>query len=128
VPTPPSDRQPPRRRGLPIGVLGVLVLAAAVAFGTPQIRLALNTVSTDDAFVSGHMTLVAARVRSQIARVLVDDNNRVHEGDLPVELDKEPTAPARTAAAPRHPSWQAPSSASYRHSPADPAVCSSRWR
>jgi membrane fusion protein (multidrug efflux system) len=51
---------------------------------------ALSTVSTDDAYVNGHVTFVAARVRGQVARVLVDDNNRVRRGDLLVELDKEP--------------------------------------
>jgi membrane fusion protein, multidrug efflux system len=65
-------------------------LAIASAFGIPWIRLALSTVSTDDAFVNGHVTFVAARVRGQVSRVLVDDNNRVHKGDLLVELDKEP--------------------------------------
>jgi membrane fusion protein (multidrug efflux system) len=73
-----------------IGVLGLLVLAAALWFGIPWIRLTLNTVSTDDAFVNGHATFVAARVRGQVARVLVDDNNRVRKGDLLVEIDKEP--------------------------------------
>ena len=33
---------------------------------------------------------MAARVRGQVARVLVDDNYRVRKGDLLVELDKEP--------------------------------------
>src|SRR5262249_3812708 len=73
-----------------VGVLGVLVLAAALWFGIPWIRLTLNTVSTDDAFVNGHVTFVAARVHGQVSRVLVDDNNRVHKGDLLVQLDKEP--------------------------------------
>ena len=59
-------------------------------FGIPTIRLALNTVSTDDAYVNGHVTLVAPRVRGHVVRVLVDDNNRVHKGDILVELDKEP--------------------------------------
>src|SRR5262249_20838024 len=78
------------RRRLLLGVLGVLVLAAALWFGIPWIRLTLNTVSTDDAFVNGHVTFVAARVRGQVSRVLVDDNDRVHKGDILVELDKEP--------------------------------------
>jgi membrane fusion protein (multidrug efflux system) len=52
--------------------------------------MTLNTVSTDDAYVNGHVTLVAARVRGQVVRVLVDDNNRVRRGDLLGELDKEP--------------------------------------
>jgi membrane fusion protein (multidrug efflux system) len=50
----------------------------------------LNTVSTDDAYVNGHVTFVAPRVGGQVTRVLVDDNNRVHKGDLLVQLDKEP--------------------------------------
>src|SRR6516162_6805439 len=79
-----------RKRRVLIGGLGVLVLAAALWFGIPWIRLTLNTASTDDAFVNGHVTFVAARVRGQVSRVLVDDNNRVHKGDLLVELDKEP--------------------------------------
>jgi membrane fusion protein (multidrug efflux system) len=40
--------------------------------------------------VNGHVTFVAARVRGQVSRVLVDDNNRVQQGDLLVQLDKEP--------------------------------------
>jgi membrane fusion protein, multidrug efflux system len=78
-----------RRRRLLAGI-GVLVLVLATMFGIPWIRFVLATVSTDDAFVNGHVTFVAPRVRGQVARVLVDDNNRVHKGDLLVELDKEP--------------------------------------
>ena len=40
--------------------------------------------------VNGHVTFVAARVSGQIAHVLVDDNNRIHKGDLLAQLDKEP--------------------------------------
>jgi membrane fusion protein (multidrug efflux system) len=50
----------------------------------------MNTVSTDDAYVNGHVTLVAPRVPGQVARVLVNDNNRVKRGDLLVQLDREP--------------------------------------
>jgi membrane fusion protein (multidrug efflux system) len=73
-----------------LGGLGVLVLAAALWFGIPWIRLTLDTESTDDAYVNDHVTFVAARVRGQVSRVLVDDNNRVRKGDLLVKLDKEP--------------------------------------
>jgi membrane fusion protein (multidrug efflux system) len=73
-----------------VGAAGVLVLAAALWLGIPWIRMTLNTVSTDDAYVNGHVTFVAARVRGQVSRVLVDDNYRVHKGDLLVELDREP--------------------------------------
>jgi membrane fusion protein (multidrug efflux system) len=86
----PTPNQPlTRRRKLLIGVLGAAVIAAVV-FGIPWVRSVLSTVSTDDAYVNGHVTFVAPRVRGQVSRVLVDDNNRVHKGDLLVELDKEP--------------------------------------
>jgi membrane fusion protein (multidrug efflux system) len=79
----------PQRKVL-LGALGVLILAAALWFGVPWVQTTLNTVSTDDAYVNGHVTFVAARVKGQVARVLVDDNYRVHKGDLLVVLDKEP--------------------------------------
>ena len=50
----------------------------------------LNTVSTDDAYVNGHVTFIAPRVSGQISRVLVDDNYRVQKEELLAELDKEP--------------------------------------
>ncbi len=87
---PPKAAKTPRKRRLLAGVLGVAVLAALLAFGIPWVREMLNTVSTDDAYVNGHVTYVAPRVAGQISRVLVDDNNRVHKGDLIAQLDKEP--------------------------------------
>ncbi|HEX4142524.1 MAG TPA: efflux RND transporter periplasmic adaptor subunit [Pirellulales bacterium] len=64
-------------------VVGLIILVR-------KIVVALTTVSTDDAYVNGHFTLVAPRVPGQVIRVLVDDNYRVKKGDLLVELDKEP--------------------------------------
>jgi membrane fusion protein, multidrug efflux system len=87
---PPPDRQSRRRRRLLMGVLGAVVLAAVGILGVPWIRLAFNTISTDDAYVNGHVTFVAPRVSGQISRVLVDDNYRVRKGELLAELDKEP--------------------------------------
>jgi membrane fusion protein (multidrug efflux system) len=84
------EKQKATRRKVVLGASGVLILAGALWFGIPWVRMTLNTVSTDDAYVNGHVTFVAARVRGQVARVLVDDNNRVRQGDLLVELDKEP--------------------------------------
>jgi len=87
---PPSGHKFTRRQRLLMGVLGALVLAGVLALGIPWIEQSFNTVSTDDAYVNGHVTFVAPRVGGQISRVLVDDNNRVHKGDLLAELDKEP--------------------------------------
>jgi membrane fusion protein (multidrug efflux system) len=89
-PIPQGARKPSRKRKFLAGVLGVAVLAVLIVFGIPWVEGMLNTVSTDDAYVNGHVTFVAPRVAGQIARVLVDDNNRVRKGDLLAELDKEP--------------------------------------
>ena len=89
-PSAPTGRNLMQRRRLLMAVLATVVVAIAVVFGIPWIKLMLTTVSTDDAYVNGHVTFVAARVPGQVSRVLVDDNNRVHKGDLLVELDKEP--------------------------------------
>ena len=87
---PQEARKATRKRKLLTGLFGVAVLAVLLMFGIPWVEEMLNTVSTDDAFVNGHVTFVAPRVAGQISRVLVDDNNRVHKGDLLAELDKEP--------------------------------------
>ena len=65
-------------------------LAAGGYFLVPWVDTALSTVSTDDAYVNGHVTFVAPRVSGQVMKVLVDDNQRVKKGDLLVQLDKEP--------------------------------------
>jgi membrane fusion protein (multidrug efflux system) len=85
-----ANRRFTRRRRLLIAVVGTLVLVLASVFVIPSIWLALITVSTDDAYVNGHVTFVAPRIHGQVSRVLVDDNNGVHKGELLVELDKEP--------------------------------------
>jgi membrane fusion protein (multidrug efflux system) len=68
----------------------ILLLIVGRYFVVPIVWRALNTVSTDDAYVNGHATFVATRVPGQVMKVLVDDNNRVAKGDLLVQLDKEP--------------------------------------
>ena len=65
-------------------------LAVGAYFLAPTVKTMLDTVSTDDAYVNGHVTYVAPRVAGQVSHVLVDDNERVKKGDLLVQLDKEP--------------------------------------
>jgi len=79
-----------RRRWALKGGAGILVLAVALYFAIPAAIRAYNTISTDDAYVNGHVTFVASRVAGQVMKVMVDDNNRVHKGDLLIELDKQP--------------------------------------
>ena len=84
----PLPRLPLRTILLAVGGIGVV--SVGLWIGVPWVERALNTVSTDDAYVSDYVTFVAARVPGQVVRVLVEDNNRVHKGDVLVELDREP--------------------------------------
>ncbi len=84
-PVPPNKKK--RRWLLPVVILVIIV---ALVLGIPKVMRAFSTVSTDDAYVNGYVTFVAPRVSGQVARVLVDDNNRVKKGDILVELDPEP--------------------------------------
>jgi membrane fusion protein (multidrug efflux system) len=65
-------------------------LALAAWWFVPWLILMLNTVSTDDAYVNGHVTFVAPRVLGQVIEVLVDDNMRVSKGSVLVRLDRVP--------------------------------------
>jgi membrane fusion protein (multidrug efflux system) len=69
---------------------GLLLLAALGYYFSPSVILAFTTISTDDAYVNGHVTFVAPRVPGKVVEVLVDDNYRVKKGDLLVRIDPKP--------------------------------------
>src|SRR5215467_4525393 len=85
----PAAAKPSGRRKW-VWIAAILAVIALAVVVVPWLRTALITVSTDDAYVNGHVTYVAPRVIGQVARVLVDDNYRVKKGDILVQLDKEP--------------------------------------
>ena len=88
----PKKPKPKRHwvRWIVIGVIGSAIVAAGVHWGVPFVRYELDTVSTDDAFVSGHITNVSPRIEDVVTEVLVDQNDRVEPGTLLVRLDREP--------------------------------------
>jgi membrane fusion protein, multidrug efflux system len=88
-PLKPTAKPPRKRRRWLIGI-AALVAAVLLFVGIPWVIRALNTISTDDAYVNGYVTLVAPRVSGQVIRVLVEDNNRVKKGDVLLELDPKP--------------------------------------
>jgi membrane fusion protein, multidrug efflux system len=70
----------------------VIALAALVAFALVLAAILayafeLNERSTDDAYVTGHLHTISARVSGTVTRVMVDDNQFVHAGDVLVQLD-----------------------------------------
>jgi membrane fusion protein, multidrug efflux system len=89
-PQSPASTPGSRRRKWLLWAGAVAATVVAGYFLAPWVSTALNTVSTDDAYVNGHMTFVAPRVSGEVMKVLVNDNMRVSKGDLLVQLDKEP--------------------------------------
>jgi membrane fusion protein (multidrug efflux system) len=90
---PPPTAVAPKRastRRVTIGVIVIVLVALGIYYTAPTLVRIFNTVSTDDAYVNGHVTSVAARVPGQVMKVFVDDNYRVRKGSLLVQLDKEP--------------------------------------
>lgn len=81
-----SRQRLPRTRVMAAGV-GALVLLGALAYGVYWWHWSNFHVSTDDAFISGHIAPVSARVSGTVAAVLIDDNQDVKGGDVLVRLD-----------------------------------------
>ena len=88
---PPGAMSPAHRYKKWFVLAGIAVAVAAAGYLLkPMVQTALNTESTDDAYVNGHYTFVAPRVAGQVKTVFVDNNQRVKKGDLLVQLDPEP--------------------------------------
>jgi membrane fusion protein (multidrug efflux system) len=75
---------PPNRR-----VIGIVAVIALIALGVGG-RMWYRShyyVETENAYVSGHVHPVSARIAGVVTRVLVEDNQRVKAGDVIAELD-----------------------------------------
>jgi membrane fusion protein (multidrug efflux system) len=73
-----------------MGVIAAAIVGAGAYWGVPAVKDVMDTVSTDDAFVQGHITYISPRVEGLVTEVLVDQNDRVEAGELLVKLDREP--------------------------------------
>jgi membrane fusion protein, multidrug efflux system len=76
-----------RRDKKPFVILAVIVALFGSGAGIYLLATA-NQESTDDAQVEADVVPVAARVNGQIARRLVEDNQRVKKGDLLIQIDE----------------------------------------
>jgi len=81
----PPPRKRTRRQKVILGGIAGLVLLFGVIFYYHNFIAPYE--STDDAFIDGYVTIVSSRVPGQVTRLLVNDNERVKEGEVLVELD-----------------------------------------
>jgi membrane fusion protein, multidrug efflux system len=68
------------------GVLAVIALSA-IAFGIKVWYHSTHYVETENAYVSGHVTPVSARISGVVLKVMVEDNQMIKAGDVIAELD-----------------------------------------
>lgn len=68
-------------------VVGLAALAGAGNLARDWWTVGRFIEKTDDAYVGGNITVIAPRVPSFIQEVAVEDNQRVHAGDLLLRLD-----------------------------------------
>jgi membrane fusion protein, multidrug efflux system len=67
-------------------VLAIVILVGAVTLFF-YLRYKATHITTDDAFVDGHIYTIASRVKGRIKAVYAADNQYVKKGDLLVEID-----------------------------------------
>src|ERR1700728_2855915 len=81
--------RPPRQRrrtgvfiiiSLVVLILIASVVACYIVFFAPY-------ETTDDAFITGNVAYISARVPGPVVRLLIDDNQRVKTGDPLLEID-----------------------------------------
>jgi membrane fusion protein (multidrug efflux system) len=75
-----------RRRVPPLAIVSLLALALA-AYGGRAFLRARHHVTSDNAQVDGHISVIAPKVQAFVERVYVDDNQRVKVGDTLLVLD-----------------------------------------
>ena len=86
--TPQEDaRHPKSRLKRLLIVLFILLLIGMGVF--LYIRYQRTHITTDDAYVKGHIHWISPRIPGTVIRVLIDDNQLVKKGQLLVELDPQ---------------------------------------
>jgi membrane fusion protein (multidrug efflux system) len=86
TPTPAAAKAPSRFQRLkkPALITAAVIAAIFVVFYAYD---AFTHEETDDAYVTGHLHDVSARINGEVTAVHVEDNQKVRQGDVLVELD-----------------------------------------
>jgi membrane fusion protein, multidrug efflux system len=65
----------------------MLLVVAGIIFAATVMLKVLTHESTDDAFIDGHVILIAPKISGKVAHVNVTDNQEVTKGDTLLEID-----------------------------------------
>ncbi|MYN44126.1 HlyD family efflux transporter periplasmic adaptor subunit [Pseudoduganella sp. FT93W] len=84
VPAAPAATPPANRR---VVVIAAVIGLVALALGGRMWYRSHYYVETENAYVAGHVHNVSARIAGTVTKVLIDDNQMVHAGDVIAELD-----------------------------------------
>ncbi len=84
-----AAEKPPmsRRKKLLYWVIGLLVLTALIIGGVLYWLHARHYETTDDAFIDGYISQIAAQVPGRVTRIAFEDNQQVKAGQVLIELD-----------------------------------------
>ena len=75
------------RKRILVGAAAALVLAAAGWLGWGYMTTGRFMVSTDDAYVRANNTTLGAKVSGYVSELLVEENTKVHAGDVIARID-----------------------------------------
>lgn len=83
-----GNDKPPKKPSKKVIIIGVIVLVALLVAGFLYYLHARNFVSTDDAYTTGHVHEISARVAGTVATLNVEDNQLVRAGQTLLVLDR----------------------------------------
>jgi membrane fusion protein (multidrug efflux system) len=83
-----TDKQPPSFKKLVRPALGIVAASLALYAGFSWWQHVSAIEDTDDAFISGHVHQLSARIAGNVTGVLVADNQHVKAGEVLVKIDR----------------------------------------
>jgi membrane fusion protein (multidrug efflux system) len=69
-------------------LIGLIIIIGVSIVGIRYYIYSSDHAYTDDAYTAGHIHMISPRVDGTVVAVMVDDNYKVHQGDVLVQLDQ----------------------------------------
>jgi len=82
-----DDGKPPLWKRPVVVLVAIVVVIAVIVSGTIFLIDSRRHETTDDAFIDGNASQIAAQAAGRVSRLYVDDNQAVHRGDVLVDID-----------------------------------------